>query len=551
MNGEPSRGQSPDIEKDGADSLDKVKLSKQEHNIATSETDAEDDNSDTESVESLLDKILQDTIYSGEPRTTLQERIKNAPNRVLQQMAYTRLMEDRIGDLEKRMREIENKGREPELPTLEMKIQPTDSILGLKRMTFQEYLPTNPDQGTKAGASLHVEHKRRHEFPGLGPYHLIDVVIGATHQPERLGRVQSMKSPTNSPDPSSPGLATPAQDPTTSDGQFVQPERIRINSSLLLDALGKITGLAFTRSLDDKRQCDSQVILRPFKLLVTYEQEIRNEVARLEKIHMPDDNGNKAKSPETSKSEGQSPPLQPLTDTLHPTAESSSQNHPGDLKDNKNPNTTTDASIGGKNEDVTLLGSKRCLEELRVLIELLDKDLKPTFDLRKQIKDGVARSIAFQDLWHLFPLGGEIVFNHPHGHWQILRILDVYGGKPFLCSKREANMETPESTSNGRDLPKFEILSYFYDSDGNFIGACEQLFKIKWYDGNKAITSLECYPIIYAKKSRDFVIERGKQFIDLARRTDVVHKRYDGLTLAAGEITEEVRHPLNTSGATY
>ncbi len=549
MNGEPSRGQSPDIEKDGADSLDKEKLSKQEHNIATRETDAEDDSSDTES-ESLLDEILQDPIDSGELRTTLQKRIQNAPNRVLQQMEYTRLMEDRIGDLEKRMREIENKGREPEPPTLEMKIQPTHSILGLKRMTFQEYLPTNPDQGTKAGASLRVEHKRRHEFPGLGPYHLIDVVIGATHQPERLGGVQSTKSPTNSPDPSNPGLATPAQDPTTSDGQFVQPERIRINSSLLLDALEKITGLAFIRSLDDKRQWDSQVILRPFKLLVTYEQEIRNEVARLEKIHMPDDNGNKAKSPETSKSEGQSPPLQPLTDTLHPTAESSSQNHPGDLKDNKNPNTTIDASIGGKTEDVTLLGSKRCLEELRVLIELLDKDLKPTFDLRKQIKDGVARSIAFQDLWHLFPLGGEILHNDPHGHNQINRILDVCGGKPFLCSKREANMETPESTSNGRDLPKFEILSYYYNSDGRFVGACEELIKIKWYDGNKAITSLPCYPIIYAKKSRDFFIERGKRLIDLARRTDVVHKRYDGLTVAVDEIREEVRHPLNTSRAT-
>jgi len=111
-------------------------------------------------------------------------------------------------------------------------------------------------------------------------------------------------------------------------------------------------------------------------------------------------------------------------------------------------------------------------------------------------------------------------------------------------------METPESTSNGRDLPKFEILSYYYNSDGRFVGACEELIKIKWYDGNKAITSLPCYPIIYAKKSRDFFIERGKRLIDLARRTDVVHKRYDGLTVAVDEIREEVRHPLNTSRAT-
>lgn len=103
-----------------------------------------------------------------------------------------------------------------------------------------------------------------------------------------------------------------------------------------------------------------------------------------------------------------------------------------------------------------------------------------------------------------------------------------------------------ESSSNGREVPKFEILSYFYDFDGKELGARQQLHTIKSYDGNKAITSLPCFPITYSKQSRgakprDYFIERGKRFIELTRTSEVVHKRYNGLTLAMDELREEVR----------
>ena len=111
-------------------------------------------------------------------------------------------------------------------------------------------------------------------------------------------------------------------------------------------------------------------------------------------------------------------------------------------------------------------------------------------------------------------------------------------------------MERWDSASKGRDLPKFEILSYFYSSDGKELGACQQLHTIKSYDGNKAITSLPCFPIIYSKNSRgmkprDFFIERGRRYIELTRKPEVAHKRYNGLTLAMDELREEVRPILN------
>lgn len=82
--------------------------------------------------------------------------------------------------------------------------------------------------------------------------------------------------------------------------------------------------------------------------------------------------------------------------------------------------------------------------------------------------------------------------------------------------------------------------------DGKEPGACQQLHTTKSYDGNKAITSLPCFPIKYTKHSRgvglrDFFIGRGKRFLELTRQAEVVHKRYNILTLAMDELREEVR----------
>ena len=43
------------------------------------------------------------------------------------------------------------------------------------------------------------------------------------------------------------------------------------------------------------------------------------------------------------------------------------------------------------------------------LIEFLDIDLKPTFDLRVSIKDGTIKAIDYPDLWHLFELGEDVI----------------------------------------------------------------------------------------------------------------------------------------------
>ena len=536
INGEHTNGQpSNDPKQKGTNPQDEPIPSGEKRDIVIINDGSDDGSGSKGSLRSILNQIRRDTLYteSSEEEQPLQQRIKGAAKLAVQQMQYVRLMEDRMKSMEKRLRVIENKGVEPEppVPLSGEPNRPTGLIMDIKRMTFQEYLPTDTKStNTVLDPFTTTGHKPRHEFPGQLPYHLIDVVVSGTNQPARLGKDQSTKATAGSPDPVAPTPTIPDQDSTTHDLPSVQPERIRINSTLLLRALEKITKTSFILSpYDIMLELRDQVILRPFKLFVLFEQEIRDEIDRLEKKHRRD-------SSEIAENDGPKPPT--------PTITEEDFDMPGDLSHEQSDGLEGDKSPNATEDD---LESRQCLDELLVLKELLDKDLKRTFDLRKQIKDGSVRSIAFQDLWHLFSLGSEIVSNGSNGQSQTYRILRVFGGRPFLCNRYEAGMDPPEPmSSSGREVPKFEILSYFYDFDGKELGACQQLHTIKTYDGNKAITSLPCFPIIYSKhsrglKPRDFFIERGKRFLELTRESEVVHKRYNGLTLAMDELREEVR----------
>ena len=538
MNEEPFQGQPSDDA-----GIEEVASQEKDGHIRNKNVDATtDEHTERSFVRSTLEQIKLDSLYPIEEHS-IGPRIKKAPKLVVQQMEYLRLMEDRMKSVEEKLRLFENKGAEPKSPTLGRPILALDFIMGIKRMTFQEYLPIDPNPGTTKPMEQ-AEHKPRHEFPGQLPYHLIDVVVNAIHPSERLSKDLGTKLAVDSPDLPISRLDTPyssTPNPTTLDGQFLQPERVRINSTLLLEALQKIIGIEFNKSrIGEDLELRDQVILRPFKLFVTFEQEIMDGIDRLEKLHISDGNNGKSESADMASGEGQNPPPLPNTEIPHDMAEHSSSEHLNDFDNDKSPYSKAHPTVVESPFE-----SRRCLEEMLVLRELLDKDLKPTFDLRKQIKQGVVRSIVFQDLWHLFSIGDEIVSNDSNGQYQIYRVLNVAGGRPFLSNRFDVGMDAWDPTSNARDLPKFEILSYFYDYDGKELGACQQLHTIKSYDGYKAITSLPCFPIIYSRnskgiKARDFFIERGRRFIALTHEKDVVHKRYNGRTLAMDGLREEV-----------
>jgi hypothetical protein len=160
------------------------------------------------------------------------------------------------------------------------------------------------------------------------------------------------------------------------EGVLQIPERLRIRSRALLALLGRITGEellgnGFTRNIEHPAPV---VFLRPFKLFVSYEKEIKAEVRELE-LKIEKEAELNANAPQVPGSKKELPDF--------------------------------------KNEDL--------LADLNLLVEFLDYDLRPTFELRRKIKEGTATHIEFQDLWHLFNPGDIIV--DPVNESQVYRVL--------------------------------------------------------------------------------------------------------------------------------
>ena len=490
--------------------------------------------SDSEAESDFSFKMRHPEFYY--PSDDLKKRSKRARKRYLQHLDYTHLMEYRMVDIERRLKAIEAIDSPPESPkTLPKKPEELlDTSLEINRMTFAEYVPTNPKPQNKG--VVHVsyktpyEHKPRHAFADQTPYSLIDVIYA--HDRSASARAPRML------------------EYTAPEARSVQPDRVRINSPLLLKALGRMSGHRFQEvGFDDNSFLLSQVMLRPFKFFVTYEQKIRDEVKRLKSLNSSYDYRSEVGPQETAHNGRLESAQQSLEDRIMSKPNNSGNGVAKVHSESRDQIASMSPPTDSESKHWDPLESNRCVEELQVLRELLDGDLRPTFELRKQLEEGTARSVSFQDLWHLYTLGGEVVSNTADGRRQIFRVVATNGGRPFLCGRDLADMEQFEAEGpHDKDLPKFEILAHTYESDGKVLGMCQQMFTIKRYEGNKAVTSLPCYPISYATdlnglSPRDFFIARGKRYMELARSNQTVHKRYDGLTLFMDD-DEELREEV-------
>jgi hypothetical protein len=175
-----------------------------------------------------------------------------------------------------------------------------------------------------------------------------------------------------------------------------EPERLRIRSRALLSLLSRISGQellanANTRSIDNPAPV---VFLRPFKLFVAYEKEIRAEVPAL-KLKI--------------KKEEQLEASKPI-----------------------------DSNI--KTKDLPEFANSDLLQDLELLVEFFDKDLQPTFELRRKIEDGTLNEIQYQDLWHLFNPGDIVV--DPNNNLEVYRVLDFTVYFPFSVFLYQRNLLT-------------------------------------------------------------------------------------------------------------
>jgi hypothetical protein len=192
----------------------------------------------------------------------------------------------------------------------------------------------------------------------------------------------------------------------TNDNSIAQqsPERLRIRPRLLANHIGRICGHDTAPNHpfygDIKVTPSSIVILRPFKLLVIFETAIRGSFQELEAQ-------NYKKAAETADSKGK----------------------PQQEKNRKHQSSEYD--------------DKDLLIDLKLLIEFLDVDLKPTFELRNKIRDGIVTTIEYRDLWHLFQPGEDVI--HQSSRLTVYRVINVtarimlHSPCPIAYSSEESN----------------------------------------------------------------------------------------------------------------
>ncbi|RAK75169.1 P-loop containing nucleoside triphosphate hydrolase protein, partial [Aspergillus fijiensis CBS 313.89] len=234
-------------------------------------------------------------------------------------------------------------------------------------------------------------------------------------------------------------------------------------------------------------------MIRPFKALVFFEDQLR----QIHQVLLEKHRGAQSKSPEAKKDEetagsGEKEARNPVSEVL-------------------------------KDE---FTSSETALEQLQVLINFLDVDVKAKMDY---VRSEQCHRVSFADVWYLFRPGDEVVDQVGK---QAYRVIGVTSS-PHKVMSPYRNWET-----SSKDEPTVMLQCVHIDFDGKYLGPVLQTFRIARFDGEKAITSLRVFPIRLAGTRagdltsivdvRQKLIARGKMFIDVLAKK---HMHYSGLTL--------------------
>ncbi|KAL8731684.1 MAG: hypothetical protein Q9166_003265 [cf. Caloplaca sp. 2 TL-2023] len=224
----------------------------------------------------------------------LDERRKKAPKRVRQFSDYIKLMEDRMAAMEEQLRKMNSEALAPGTS-----IKPTENTAA-EATAIDNYPPPplpDPDPPPPPPPpvkqlQLGIAHLKWEEFDRIGSSgkHVIDVLIGDVNdvQPDymksrkqkKAAKAEDQKKITDDNEKKA-GNEERKEESGSNQPRFASagekrsllPERMCINSDLLLAIINEITSLTLNGPL---------VIIRPFKVLINWEPEIRQRLSDLE-----------------------------------------------------------------------------------------------------------------------------------------------------------------------------------------------------------------------------------------------------------------------------
>lgn len=367
--------------------------------------------------------------------------------------------------------------------------------------------------------------------------------------------------------------STQPRSASASEKRSLLPERMCINSDLLVKMLNEITLLNMVGPL---------VIIRPFKVLVNWETEIRQRLEVLEQKEA-DAVAAKAKEAESLKREEEEqteektenhvestvsaePSIEKTNKIIETTKSVSDEkqtegeqikdSHDGGSKTENvqaNNNTVTEKDPGPKlseeerkgqsshadevaeydelDADIYSTDGKPALKRLRLLVKFMDEEISGPLKKLKEARRH--QQVFFADLYHFFVPGDEVYGNLGSGTTekvQAYRILQCTGGRRYNLS--EKSKEQTDSLDGLSSMGSPLVVTCIHiDFNGKEFGPVTTTFPIPEYLGERSTSSLPIWPLAFMEEPQDLkrgLELRGKRFIELAQ---VSHKEYTGLTI--------------------
>lgn len=149
----------------------------------------------------------------------------------------------------------------------------------------------------------------------------------------------------------------------------------------------------------------------------------------------------------------------------------------------------------------------RCLE---LLIEFIDVDLAPVFEMREKISDGSLSEIEYADLWHLFQRGDYVLSDSKPT--EVFRVVNFAGGREPLIPEWK-DISVPSTLVDGFVV---ECTSLVFN--GQALVPVLTRFRIPRFEGRRRISSLNVYPLRFASDCERVAAERlsdGQAYLDL------------------------------------
>ncbi|KAL8868256.1 MAG: hypothetical protein Q9174_005108 [Haloplaca sp. 1 TL-2023] len=334
--------------------------------------------------------------------------------------------------------------------------------------------------------------------------------------------------------------------PPTSPYQNI--ERIRIRSYHIINALQLITEQTFTSST-------RLIIHRPFKVLLFYREQILDFLVDLEHNFAENtqcrlgrkckgfiDFENKRVSTEVAqRKRGNS--IQGDSYNGLPADVSGDLEFP-----------TRDKDECGHEISEELLAQVEAITHLRILTKFMTEDMADVFAKHALLRSSEAKSIAFQDMWHLFMAGDLVVAKNDSNdrglelyQIAILPACDVFSSRrqvKQIQTKTEGSHQMVESVYGeeaNSAMSVFTVDVFYFDFDGQKFGPVERRLEIVNFEGEKNIVDLPLYPLRFmddASNFKDMMLARGKKFQQLSMANEYPHREYNGLSV--GEPQEQV-----------